>query len=65
MQSFLERIQEAAEKKLNPSGIFFDLTKGCDILNHKILLAKLHCYGVRGIASIWFELYISHQRQYI
>jgi hypothetical protein len=45
--------------------MFFDLTKAYDILNHKILLAKLNSYGVRGIANIWFESYISHQRQYI
>jgi hypothetical protein len=65
IQSFLESTQEAIEKKLNPTGIFFDLTKAYDVLNHKILLAKLNSYGVTGIANVWFEPYISHRRQYI
>jgi hypothetical protein len=25
----------------------------------------LHSYGVRSIANVWFESYISHRRQYI
>jgi hypothetical protein len=29
------------------------------------LLAKLNSYGIRGRANVWFESYISHQRQYI
>jgi hypothetical protein len=65
IQSFLENIQEAIEKKLNPTGTFYNLTKAYDVLNHKILLVKLNSYGVRGVANIWFESYISHLRQYI
>jgi hypothetical protein len=34
IQSVLESIQEAIEKKLNPTGIFLNLTKACDVLNH-------------------------------
>jgi hypothetical protein len=41
MQTFIQSTQEAIEKKVNPIGIFFDLTKAYDVLNHKVLLSKL------------------------
>jgi len=51
------------KKKLNPIRIFLDLTKAYDILNHKVLLSKLHYYGIRGVANFWFESYLSHRKQ--
>jgi hypothetical protein len=41
---------------MNPTGIFLDLTKGYDVLNH-VLLSKLNFYGIRGVANLWFESY--------
>jgi retron-type reverse transcriptase len=55
--------QEAVEKKMNPTGIFLDLTKAYDVLNHKVLLTKLNSYGIRGVANLWFESYLSHRKQ--
>jgi hypothetical protein len=40
-----------------------DLTKAYDVLNHKVLLSKLNAYGVRGVANLWFEPYLSHWKQ--
>jgi len=48
IQSFIDRLQEALDKGLQAIGIFFNLTKAYDVLNHKILLDKLHSYGARG-----------------
>jgi hypothetical protein len=64
-QSFIEVIQESPDKELHTIGIFFDLTKAYDILNHNVLLEKLSSYGIRGIANSWFKSYLSSRRQFI
>jgi hypothetical protein len=47
---------------MNPTGIFLDLTKGYDVLNHNVLLSKLNSYGIRGVANLWVESYLSHRK---
>ena len=44
-------------------GIFLDLTKANDTLNHEVLLEKLSIYGIRGITNLWFESYLTNRRQ--
>jgi hypothetical protein len=55
------------KKEKNPAqiGIFCDLTKAYDVTDHKILLAKLNVYRVRGNAYSWFESYLAHQKQVV
>jgi len=48
---------------MNPIGIFLDLTKPYDVLSHKVLLAKLNSYGIRGMANLWFKSYLLHCKQ--
>jgi len=65
VQSFIEIIQEALDKGVHSIGIFIDLTKAYDTLNHKVLLEKLLSYGIRGITNLWFKSYLTKRRQYI
>jgi hypothetical protein len=55
LQSLVKSTQEALEVKMNPTGIFLDLTNAYDVLNHTILLSKLNSYGTRGVVNLWFE----------
>ena len=63
LQIFTKSIQEAIERKLNPIGVFLDLTKAYDVLNHRALLSKLNSYGIRGVVNRWFESYLSRRKQ--
>ena len=46
-------------------GIFIDLKKTVDTVNHEILLTKLEHYGIRGVINSWFRSYLSDRRQSI
>ena len=46
-------------------GIFVDLAKAFDTVNHKILINKLNHYGIRGTSLKWFESYLNNRQQYV
>ena len=55
------RLLQAKEQSLHSAAIFLDLSKAFNTLNHEVLLAKLHKYGIRGTATDWFRHYLMDQ----
>jgi hypothetical protein len=45
------------------AGIFCDLAKAFDYVNHDILIMKLQHYGLQGANINWFKSYLSNRKQ--
>ena len=60
-----EKIKESIDKSKYGCGIFIDLRKAFDTVNHSILLSKMEHYGVRDTALEWFKSYLSNRKQYV
>jgi hypothetical protein len=60
-----DKISAAIDNKQFSLGIFLDLAKAFDTVDHKILLAKLKHYGVRGTALNWFASYLTSRQQQV
>ena len=58
---FLTELIPSLDKKDYSMGIFIDLSKAFDMIDHKILLHKLEQLGVRGITKSWFNDYLSNR----
>ena len=61
----IDKIQRAIDSKNYSCGIFIDLCKAFDTVDHHILLDKLEYYGIRGIAHEWFSSYLPNRSQFV
>lgn len=45
-------------------GIYLDVAKAFDSVDHNILLHKLYSYGIRGVMHDWFRNYLTNRQLY-
>ena len=57
-------IEDAIKKQKHILGIFIDLSKAFDTIDHETLLVKLDRYGVRGPVNSLIRSYLSNRTQY-
>lgn len=60
-----DKIANAVENNEYSLGVFFDLAKAFDTVNHNILLRKLENYGIRNTQLNWFSSYFEGRLQYV
>ena len=63
--SLTESIKKHLDNKELVSGVFVDLAKAFDTVNHKILCNKLSYYGFRGKFNDLINSFLSNRKQYV
>mgnify|MGYP003433291688 FL=1 len=63
--NLVDRVSEEIDNNNVTLGIFLDLSKAFDTIDHAILLNKLNYYGVTGIANNWFTSYLNDRKQFV
>jgi len=61
--NLINNILKALSNKMWVGGIFCDLTKAFDYVNHNILLSKLEFYGITGRANNLIKSYLNDRYQ--
>lgn len=61
----VDLLLDKIDNKCIVGGLFIDLKKAFDTLNHNILLNKLECYGIRGLANGIIRSYLSERQQFV
>jgi hypothetical protein len=61
--NMVDHITQQLDSRAFSLGIFIDLSKAFDTIDHNILLRKLEVYGVRGVALEWFRSYLANRMQ--
>ena len=59
------KITSSFNSKQKTLGIFLDLSKALDTIDHFILISKLYHYGVRDIPLEWFKSYLNNRKQQV
>ena len=65
IMDMVEKIRAAWTEKKVALGVFIDLKKAFDTLDHDILLKKLEHYGIRGQTLCLLRSYLNNRTQYV
>ena len=61
----VEEIVTANDRKKYTVGVFIDLRKAFDTIDHDLLLRKLENMGIRGTVNNWLQSYLNNRKQYV
>ena len=61
----IDKIMSALNEGDYVLGVFLDLSKAFDTVDHNILLMKLYKYGSKGVAYDWIKSYLEERKQYV
>ena len=61
--SLVEKVNNAMDSGKISIGVFLDLRKAFDTVDHCILLDKLYKYGIRGTPCNWFKSNLENRKQ--
>ena len=65
LMELTEEISSAMDEKMYTVGVFIDLKKAFDTIDHKLLIQKLQHFGIRGEANMWLSSYLSDRSQFV
>ena len=61
--NLIESWKKFRDKKGYAAAVLMDLSKAFDTINHELLVAKLHAYGVTGPSLRLLMSYLSNRHQ--
>ena len=60
-----ESIGQTLDESIFGFGIFLELQKAFDTVDHNTLLYKLEYYWIRGVFNDWLKSYFSYRKQFV
>ena len=63
--NFVDKVANAVDYQKYLDGIFLDLSKAFDTLDHAILLSKLEACGITGTAHQWITDYFRNRIEFV
>ena len=62
IMQLVDQTHESSENERYSLGVFIDLSKASDTVDHPILLKKLEIYGIRNSNLSWVHSYLKQRK---